>query len=295
MMHTLMSVRPRRAVLTLSMLAAVALPGSPVSAVTPVDPSASPAPSAAASGAPDDQQIILQMDVCCGFVPEVVRQLSMPTFTLYADGTAVYRPSTGGTMDAPPPLMQAQLSPEQVDALIGYALGPGGLAAADAVYDDQFVTDQNTTTFIIDADGVSKTVSAYALGFPAPEPRPNEDELARLAALADTLTNFDALVAAGHVESSQVYQPTQYLAIVTPDTSDSTSPASQWPIEDVELVLPADGSALTFTLTPEQVSQITTVPSGGVGGLTYTTADGQRVSVTIRPMLPGEQVPSTTA
>ena len=77
------------------------------------------------------------MDVCCGFVPRPFAQLSMPTFTLYADGTAIYRPSTGGTIDAPPPLMQAQLSPEQVDVLIGYALGPGGLAAADAVYDDR--------------------------------------------------------------------------------------------------------------------------------------------------------------
>ena len=235
------------------------------------------------------------MDVCCGFVPEVVRQLSMPTFTLYADGTAIYRPSTGGSMDAPPALMQAQLSPEQVDVLIGYALGPGGLAAADAVYDDRFVTDQNTTTFIIDADGVSKTVSAYALGFPNPEPGPDDAELARLAALADTLTNFDAQVAAGHVESSAVYQPTQYLAIVTPDASDGTTPASTWPITDVELVLPADGSAVTLILTPEQVSQVTTVPTGGVGGLTYTTADGQRVNVTIRPMLPGEQAPMTAA
>jgi hypothetical protein len=294
-MHPHLSLRPGRSILTLSMLALVALPGSPASAVTPVRPSASPAESASPSGMPDGQQIILQMDVCCGFVPQTVRQLSMPTFTLYADGTAIYRPSTGGTIDAPPPLMQAQLSPEQVDALIGYALGPGGLAAADAVYDDRFVTDQHTTTFIIDADGVSKTVSAYALGFPAPEPRPNETELARLAALADTLSHFDVQVAAGHVESSQVYEPTQYLAIVTPDTSDGSAEASEWPVPGVELVMPADGSAIILTLTPEQVSQVTTVPSGGIGGIVYTTPDGQRVSVTIRPMLPGEQAPMTAA
>lgn len=290
-MHPSVSVRPRRAIVTLSMLALVALPGSPASATTPVSPSASTTSAVSPSGAPDSERIILQMDVCCGFVPETVRQLSMPTFTLYADGTAIYRPSTGGTFDAPPPLMQAQLSPGQVDALIGYALGPGGLAAADTVYDDLFVTDQATTTLMIDADGISKTVSAYALGFPAPEPRPNALELARLAALADTLSHFDAQVAAGHVESSQVYEPSQYLAIITPDTSDGTTPAADWPITDVELVTPADGSALILTLTPEQVSQVTTVPSGGVGGLIYTTPDGHRVSVTIRPMLPGEQAP----
>ena len=131
------------------------------------------------------------------------------------------------------------------------------------------------------------------LDFAAPEPRPNDADLARLARLADSLANFDAQVAAGHVESSELYQPTQYLAIVTPDTSDGTAPASAWPIADVELAMPADGSALVLTLTPEQVSQITTVPSGGVGGLIYTTSDGQRVSVTIRPMLPGEQAPVT--
>ena len=59
--------------------------------------------------------------------------------------------------------------------------------------------------------------------------------------------------------------------------------------------MPADGSAIILTLTPEQVSQVTTVPSGGVGGLIYTTPDGHRVSVTIRPMLPGEQAPMTAA
>ena len=46
-------------------------------------------------------------------------------------------------------------------------------------------------------------------------------------------------------------------------------------------------------LTPEQVAQVTTVPTGGVGGLIYETPDGGRVSVTIRPMLPGEVIPES--
>ena len=206
------------------------------------------------------------MDVSLGFVPEVVRQLSMPTFTLYGDGTAIYRPQ-GGTFDAPPPLQQAQLSVAQMEDLIGFALGAGGIAAADAVYDNMFVTDQPTTNFILDAFGVDKTVSVYALGFPPPEPSPDDAELARLTRLGETLSDFDAWVADGGATAEGAYEPTQYLATISPVSPDDTTPAAEWPVADVTLVTPSELSTEWVVLTPEQVAQVTTVPSGGVGGL----------------------------
>lgn len=283
-MKTYASPRPRAALLALTLLGLVALPGT-VGA-------ASPAPTSPAA-APDGEQILLQMDDCCGFWPQTLTQLAMPTFTLYGDGRAIYRPASDASPYEPPPLSQAQLSPAQVDDLIGYALGPGGLAAANETYDDRFVTDQSTTSFLVDADGVTKTVSVYALGFPAPEPRPFEDELARLAGLSDTLSDFDAQVAAGHAESSGIYEPSRYLAYVNSVSPENDATAMAWPVADVALKAPGDMSTTTLVLTPDQVAQITTVPTGGVGDLIYATPDGGRVSVTIRPMLPTEVVPET--
>ena len=227
-------VRPRRTLLTLAVLAVAALPGGPVGAASP---DASPSASATAhTGA-----VILQMDVCCGFVTQTVRQLSMPTFTLYADGTAIYRPATGGTYDAPPPLRQARLTPAQLDELLAYAAGPGGLAAADEVYDDRFVTDQPTTTLSIVSPDLTKTVSVYALGFPPPTAGPNDQELAALTALAATLSDFDAQVAAGHAQADGLYQPTHYLATVTLMSSADTSMVAPWPVADADLPAPAEG------------------------------------------------------
>ncbi len=275
--------RARRTLLAASLLGLMAVGGGSASAVTPVS-SGDPALEA--------DQILLQMDVCCGFVPEVVRQLSMPTFTLYGNGTAIYRPQ-GGTFDAPPPLQQAQLSEAQIEELIGFALGAGGIAAADATYDNRFVTDQPTTTFTLDEFGVDKTVSVYALGFPPPEPGPNDEELARLTRLGATLSDFDAWVADGGATAEGDYEPTQYLATISPVSPDDTTPAAEWPIADVTLTVPSELSMEWVVLTPEQVAQVTTVPTGGVGGLIYETPDGGRVSVTIRPMLPGEVIPES--
>ena len=199
-------------------------------------------------------------------------------------------------MDAPPALMQAQLSPEQVDVLIGYALGPGGLAAADAVYDDRFVTDQNTTTFIIDADGVSKTVSAYALGLPEPRASapmtPSWPAWPPWRTPSPTSTRRWRQVTSSHRRSTS--RPSTWPSSrPTPRTARRLR--ARGPSRMSSWSCPLTGQRVTLTLTPEQVSQVTTVPTGGVGGLIYTTSDGQRVSVTIRPMLPGEQAPMTAA
>lgn len=278
-MQTPRLVRTRRTALTLSMLAiALGQTGAVLaqSAEPPVEP--------------DSTRVVLRMSVGGGFVPMSVALLEMPTFTLYADGTAIFRPSTGGTFDAPAPLVQAELSDEQVAALLAYAAGPGGLADAAAEYSDMFVSDAPTTTFIIDTPELSKTVSAYALGFEQPEGNPNAEILGRLAGLAATLGAFEQQVDAGNVESAALYEPLSYLATFTPDWEGNTAQPTIWPFDVAIPEIPADGFA-TVVLTPEQVAQVTTVPSGGVADLYYQDAADRTFHVAIRPLLPDEPMP----
>ncbi len=258
----------------------------------------SPSPSA---GPATPDTIVLQMSSCCGFVPVSYRLLTMPVVTLYADGTVIYRPASDDiTYNAPvmelAPLMQAQLSQAQTDELIAYALGPGGLANAKPTYDQFFVTDMPTTTFVVHDGGVSKVVAVYALGVENPDPTEDAEELAQLAALGQELSDFGPHLEQMGVTSTE-YQPSTYLATLYPDFEGNTEPASPWPFTDFE---PSDFTAdqqdlPVAVLTAEQVAQVTEVPSGGVAGLLFTAPDGTRTNMVIRPMLPGEPTPSAAA
>jgi len=280
-MHTSRLVRTRRTALTLSMVGMV-LGQSGVVLAQSAEPSVDPGSA----------KVVLRMSVGGGFVPMSVALLEMPTFTLYADGSAIFRPSTEGSFDSPPPFVQAELSDEQVAALLAYAVGPGGLADAAERYDDMFVSDAPTTVFTIDTPELAKTVSVYALGFERPAGSPDEAILARLSALAGTLGAFEQQVAAGNVESAALYQPLGYLATFTPDYEGNTATPAPWPFPDVAVpAFPADGSYPQVVLSPEQVAQVTTVPSGGVADLYYEDADGERFHVSIRPLLPDDPMP----
>jgi hypothetical protein len=249
------------------------------------------AQSAEPSVTPDSTKVILRMSVGGGFVPMSVAMLEMPTFTLYADGTAIFRPSTGGAFDAPPPLVQAELSDEQVAALLAYAAGPGGLAAAAERYDDMFVSDAPTTVFTIDIPELTKTVSVYALGIEKPAGDADAEILAQLEGLAETLSTFETEVEAGNVESAALYEPTSYLATLAPDYDGNTATPEVWPWDLAIPAFPADGSFVRLVLTPEQVAQVTSVPSGGVSDLYYVGPADERVLVSLRPLLPEEPMP----
>jgi hypothetical protein len=280
-MNTSRLVRSRRTALTLSMVGMVLSQSGAVLAQ-----------SAEPTVDPGSTKVILRMSVGGGFVPMSVALLEMPTFTLYADGSAIFRPSTGGTFDAPAPLVRAELSDEQVAALLAFAAGPGRLADAAERYDDMFVSDAPTTVFTIDTPELTKTVSAYALGFEQPAGDADAEILGRLDALADTLGAFEQQVDAGNVESAALYEPLSYLATFTPDYDGNTATPAPWPFADVAVpAFPADGSFTTLVLSPDQVAQVTTVPSGGVADLYYEDADGERFHVAIRPLLPDEPLP----
>ena len=92
-----------------------------------------------------------------------------PWFTLYDDGKAIYVDYEIGTqVGTEISLKQAQLSQDQVDDLITFALEDGGMAEANGYYrDDRAATDQDNTVFDLHTDNVDKRVLAYGLGQPS--------------------------------------------------------------------------------------------------------------------------------
>ena len=253
-------------------------------------PAPSPLASPASSSADGASRVVLRMTVSGGFVPLEVINTTLPGFSLFADGSAVYRPlpapwpSPGVPL---PPLQRAQLSAGQVDELLRFAVGPGGLGVAEDMYYEPSVIDAPFTVFDIDVPGLARQVSVYALGIT--DGGPDADERARLGALAERLGSFDAQVASGKATHLGDYEPDRYRGILTPVPEGWSQAARPWPFVDLA---PADfagaGSTRYAELRPDQVALVAIVPNGGVADIRLQGADGFDGLLTIRPLLPDE-------
>lgn len=228
----------------------------------------------------------------------------VPYFTLYGDGTVVYRPLSEPLPEvAPgdplrfPQLHVATMTEEQVQALLRDALGPGGLGVAREKYDTMFVSDAPTALFEIDADGREKAVSVYALGFAPADPNnpgPDDEILAAMGAFGERLRNFDQEVAQGTATDAGLFEPTGYLASLL-EGGFAEGPAQPWPWtafgpDDFAV----DGNATGFgfptrALTLDEVADLGAEdPAGGVSGIPLAAPDGTVYVLGIRPLLPDE-------
>lgn len=294
-MPTMTSRASARTPLLLSVAGLLLVPGAALAQSPAASPAAECVPGQVGTidhptGCTD---IVLRMDSMGGFVPLEWNLIATPSFTLYGNNVAIFRPQPADGMFPGPgepqvPLQQATLTAEQVDALLTYALGPGGLANANAEYFNPLIADAPTTVFTIDAGGVDKTVSATALGMDDPS-NPDAAILAQLAGLQDLLDSFEEQ--ADQVESIAPYEPAAYRGMLTQVWEGATDKAIEWPWPDVTLedfVAPPDNVARYAELTPEQVAAVTEIPSGGIMNVRVTAPDGSDWYLNIRPLLPGE-------
>ena len=125
------------------------------------DPGGSGSPAPGSSQAPEEPatgeiehatgsgDVILRLDQGGGMMIRGGDATHVPPFTLYGDGTVVFR----------------NLLVEQIQELLEFALTEGGLGAAKLQYDNPLVADAGTSIFTIRAGGLDKTVNVYALGF----------------------------------------------------------------------------------------------------------------------------------
>lgn len=280
--------------------AAVVSVGCAAGAAPPPSPTA-PTPSPTPEGlehptGPTD--VVLRMEEGGGFVPIDFLATQAPIFTLFGDGRIVFQPlvtefpqpgADGITRSVP--WRTAQLDAGQIEELLTFALGPGGLGAARDTYMSNAIADAPSTIFDVDAGGVKKTVSVNALGM---EATGGPDDAARKSfqRLAERLRDFDE----GGNLASDVYAPAAYRAVIIEREADPLVTAVPWPWPDIE---PADfsqpkpdGSGPPFphrTLSTDDVAKLDVgeVP-GGMQGLILKAPDGKTYSFVLRPLLPNE-------
>jgi len=237
--------------------------------------------------------VVLRMETGGGFVPFGFFITQAPTFVLYGDTTAIFRPGTYVSGTELPPFVKATMSPEQLDALLTYALTVGRLADAKTDYSDFNVSDAPITLFTIDAGGVDKSVSVYALGI-GEHGGADAADYAAFEDLATLFSTFEVQVENGQVLSAELYQPETYRAVLSP-TDVNQPDLIDWPFGDLPLdhFEPfADNPSFRLgPLTPEQLSAVATVPSGGSTGIAILSPAGtEAYYLQWRPLLPGEDL-----
>src|SRR4051812_30258600 len=163
-----------------------ATPGASKGPTTP--PTPVPSPTTAGLQHPTGaRDVVLRLEESGGFMPVEFMATSAPSFTLYGDGTVVFRdatatpPQASDTVVRSVPFMTARLNEEAIQALLNEALGPGALAIAKGPYMGNGA-DIPTTTFTVSIGGQTKSVSVSGLSPPLDDP--DKGPLAAPAGLA---------------------------------------------------------------------------------------------------------------
>lgn len=289
------SARPTRAAATALLLALVA-------ACAPAAPSASPGGSAGPTAVPTPTStpvpdgighptgataVLLRMEQGGGFAPIEFFATAAPIFTLYGNGTVVFRdptvtpPDPVGNVNRLSPFLTIRLDEEGIQALLAEAIGRGGLGIAAGPYMG-LGADIPSTTFTITADGRTKEVTVVGL---SPDIHPqNVGIVTVLAGLAARLEGF-----AGAVAGEQVYVPVGYRGVLM-EVDQPFGPVVGWPWADIEPdeFVPGAEFWRTRTMTPAEIG-VLALPAieGGFQGLTVQKA-GKLYTFALRPLLPDE-------
>jgi hypothetical protein len=268
-------------------------------------PAASGAPTEAPSGGSSSETIehptgptdvVLRFEEGGGFVMPAFLATEAPHFTLYGDGTIVFRNpmldplEPSGSVVPMRPFRTARLTEDQIQDLLVTALGEHGLGVARPEYRNDLVADAATAVFTVNAGGVNKTVSIYALGLEM-ENDPDGAARAAFARLRDRLVDIDA---GGAFETAE-YEPERYRGILL-EGQPGVPDAKPWPwphIKPSDFVANANPNAFQLparVMTPEEVATLGIEPfSGGFQGVTLIGPDDGKVyTFSLRPLLPDE-------
>lgn len=215
-----------------------------------------------------------------------------PAFTLYDDGTVIYRPGAtamwgpGGRGGG---LRTARMNAEQTESLLRFALGPGGLSEARESYTDVGMADGITTNFVVNALGVSKEVAVYALGDEF-DPTPEMADRERFKIVADTLGSFDDQIDRGNAVATGPYEPPAYKVTLVPDEFGEIQPSDRWPWPELAPEDFADDRSGfgIGVITPEEAEPMFGLSVADIGDPVVLGPDGVIYLIRYRPLMPDE-------
>jgi hypothetical protein len=295
------SVRARRGAVLLAVamlaLAACGTAGSPPGSLSPgagSTPEATP-PVTAATGSIEHEigatDVVFRFDEGGGFVPMGFFATEAPIFTLYGDGTVIFKDGNA----APPPeadgiirvaaYRTVKLTEDQMQAFLKSAISDGGLGVARANY-GSVGADLPTATFTLNAGGTTRTVSVMALGMDRGE-GPDTLILQALAGLGERIRDFGR-----EVEGEGAWVPARWRGVLTPDVF---NPSRVWPWPEVvpaDFIQHPEPGAPQFPVRTMSVEEIAALGlndiDGGFSSLSLSGPDGKLYLFALRPLFPEE-------
>jgi hypothetical protein len=245
-------------------------------------------------GAADE--LVLRVDTRGGFVPADVALGTLPTFSLYADGTLllpgpqieIYPPP------ALPPLVQRTIDEEGADAILDRAAA-AGLQGPDRSFDTMLVTDAPTTTFTVVRDGAVHVTTVYALGESTGSELPTDERRARelLRAFQEDLFDLARWLPEGSLGPEAPYRPEAVRLYVGPYRAEPDLPQEpvRWPLAvpiDRLADTPVPGGRGCGVIAGSDLDLL--MPSlERANTLTPWVDAGKRYSLVPRPLLPDER------
>ena len=259
-----------------------------------------PTPTGAIGHATGADQVLLKVSYEGGFVAPSTLATRLPAFALYGDGT-ILMPGAEDTIYPGPalPSIVAQVASEDgIQAILQAAVDAG--LERDGDYGDMGqmgVADAATTVFVLQADGQTHRVSAYALGMEGSQQPGQPDAMwamrRALQHLVERLGDLDTLVPAGSLGPDHPYEATSARLFVAPYQPDAQLPQAPvaWPLESplagFGATEPAMGDATCGMVTGDDWSAVQPLAEKA-NQLTPWTSGGKRYAITFRPLLPDE-------
>ena len=220
-----------------------------------------------------------------------------PIFTLYGDGTVIFRnplqdpPAAQGSTTPFNPLRTAKLSEDQIAELADPRPRRWRPGSGTPELREPDGRRCRRCCFTIDAGGIKKAVSIVALGMDVEAGNPDGPARTAFKKFADRLADFDQ---GGSIETS-VYEPTGYEASIIESPGMAAPDVVAWPWTDLTVAdfkPSADPNDLSFphaTLTADQVAELGVNDyQGGFFGLPLNGSDDKLYTVALRPMLPDD-------
>lgn len=236
-------------------------------------------------GLPGD--VFLQIEHVGGFVPVGFDFQTVPSVTVYADGTVVVPGATVAIFPGPAvsPLAIGTLDEEDLDELLATVASAGLLAEVPPdPGENQLVADAATTRITVVVDGRDTVVEAYALDIPIPDDATGVDDDQR--AVRERLSELVAAVSdAATARATELYEPSGYrvLALEPFETDPSIEPDElSWPAEGPQPVLDE-----CVAVTGDDAAVLTGLVAGATE-ITRWTVGAEQVTLRFRPMLPHE-------
>ena len=167
-------------------------PSSPPSAGPTQGPSAAPSTGAIAhpTGAKD---VVLRVEESGGFIMIEATATYTPSFTLYGDGTVIWRdmqsipPESSDNLLRATKLNVAKLDEASIQALLEDAIGPGGLGVATGPYNEMAGADIPATIFTLNAGDLREPKRVEVIGMSADMHPQNAQVITALIRLQEKL------------------------------------------------------------------------------------------------------------